>query len=721
MKKLICMLTLASVGLVSLAQVADSTKVGDIDRTISLEDVVVKGVAPKTKLRGDAMVTKIQGSVLENSGSLYEMLGKVPGMMQRGEDLEVIGKGTPIYYINGRKIYDIAELKRMRSEDILEVEVINNPGSQYDATVRSVVKIRTRRPQGEGFGFDVSASHSQDLRQADFADPTATLNLNYRNKGFDIFGMVNHWSQHSRQTYDADQHIFTTDNENINDNWHVADGSVKTSNHGMNFAVGTNWMINERHSMGFRLNLDKLLFSRSPSVINDEIYNNGVLYQRITTETLTNSSMPLGYNLNTYYNGNVGKMNIDWNFDWNRKGVTEEMDGENGKVKSISNSSSNLFATKFVLSHPVWKGMLNVGTEMTWVKREIDYTINRDYIANSRSDTHENSYSFFVEYSANFGKCGMAKVGARYEHVVFNYDNLINPKESVHDVRRGFYPSLSYSVTVGMVSLSLSYATKVVRPNFFFLNDATSYASHSILMQGNAQLRNQTKHELGLNARWRWLTGAVSFTQDNDMISQWGYPYIDDKITAQEGVIVYKRINLTEPVRTLVTCINASPTFGCYTMNWTFGCQKQFLTLMLDDAREATGKREKSYNEPQFFLSANNTVRLPHGWQMECNLSTYTPGNVNNFRLNRWSTKLSAAIQKTMLHDKALTMRLSANDILYSSSEYIFMDGGNCQVLQRNWYSTQRLNLSVRYMFNAAKSKYKGTGAGQDVKDRMKQ
>ena len=32
---------------------------------------------------------------------------------------------------------------------------------------------------------------------------------------------------------------------------------------------------------------------------------------------------------------------------------------------------------------------------------------------------------------------------------------------------------------------------------------------------------------------------------------------------------------------------------------------------------------------------------------------------------------------------------------------------------------TQRLVFSVRYRFNTTNSKYKGTGAGQDVKDRM--
>ena len=117
-----------------------------------LNEVTVRSQLPKTKLTGTSMVTAIQGSVLEKSGTAKEMLAKVPGMTQRGDDLEVLGKGAPIYYINGRKVSDQDELKRLRSEEIREVEVITNPGAQYDATVSAVVRIKTIRRQGNGFG-----------------------------------------------------------------------------------------------------------------------------------------------------------------------------------------------------------------------------------------------------------------------------------------------------------------------------------------------------------------------------------------------------------------------------------------------------------------------------------------------------------------------------------------------------------------------------------------
>ena len=113
-----------------------------------LSEITVNSMLPKTKLTGNSMVTTVKGTVLEKSGTAKDMLSKVPGMTKKGDDLEVLGKGTPVVYINGRKMTDPDELKRLRSEEIKEVEVITNPGAQYDATVSSVVRIKTIKRKG---------------------------------------------------------------------------------------------------------------------------------------------------------------------------------------------------------------------------------------------------------------------------------------------------------------------------------------------------------------------------------------------------------------------------------------------------------------------------------------------------------------------------------------------------------------------------------------------
>ena len=158
-------LVLAALALATMAGRAQAQETQDsINKMLELKEVVVRGGLPHTRLKGGAMITRIEGTPLSSSGTLGEMLVKVPGMTGTDEAPEVLGKGSPLIYINGRLMRDDSELKRLRSEDIRDVEVINNPGAQYDAQVRAVVRIRTRKQQGDGLSLDLTLANERDLR-----------------------------------------------------------------------------------------------------------------------------------------------------------------------------------------------------------------------------------------------------------------------------------------------------------------------------------------------------------------------------------------------------------------------------------------------------------------------------------------------------------------------------------------------------------------------------
>ena len=57
-----------------------------------LEGAVSTGMMVKTRVTATSMVTEIQGTVLGNSGSVLEMLGKVPGMMAMAMSLRSSAK-----------------------------------------------------------------------------------------------------------------------------------------------------------------------------------------------------------------------------------------------------------------------------------------------------------------------------------------------------------------------------------------------------------------------------------------------------------------------------------------------------------------------------------------------------------------------------------------------------------------------------------------------------
>ncbi|MBR6279551.1 MAG: carboxypeptidase-like regulatory domain-containing protein, partial [Bacteroidales bacterium] len=111
-----------------------------------LEEVTVSAGLPKTRIKDGAMVTDVQNTLLTKVGSTERMLGKIPGVIRTNDGFEVFGKGKPEIYINGVKMRDNNELESISPENIKNVEVITNPGAQYDAEVKAVIRITTLKP-----------------------------------------------------------------------------------------------------------------------------------------------------------------------------------------------------------------------------------------------------------------------------------------------------------------------------------------------------------------------------------------------------------------------------------------------------------------------------------------------------------------------------------------------------------------------------------------------
>ena len=143
------------VGYKTVYKLCDQPEVGTIKMqpdNYTLNGVVVQGERPKVVLQGNSLMMNVEGTVMERLGTAEDVLTRVPMIAKRGEGFEILGKGAPLIYVNGRKLRDLQELKNIQSDNIRNVEVIQNPGARYDASVNAVIIIRTKRAAGEGLG-----------------------------------------------------------------------------------------------------------------------------------------------------------------------------------------------------------------------------------------------------------------------------------------------------------------------------------------------------------------------------------------------------------------------------------------------------------------------------------------------------------------------------------------------------------------------------------------
>jgi len=101
-----------------------------------LTTIEIKDKAPLLEQRADKLIVNVEGNISNTSGSLLDVMKKVPGMLVVRDRLSMVGSGTPTILLNGKttQYMDVQSLLRdMPGDNIKKVEIIHQPGAEYEA------------------------------------------------------------------------------------------------------------------------------------------------------------------------------------------------------------------------------------------------------------------------------------------------------------------------------------------------------------------------------------------------------------------------------------------------------------------------------------------------------------------------------------------------------------------------------------------------------------
>jgi hypothetical protein len=161
----------------------------------------------------------------------------------------------------------------------------------------------------------------------------------------------------------------------------------------------------------------------------------------------------------------------------------------------------------------------------------------------------------------------------------------------------------------------------------------------------------------------------------------------------------------------LTTFLIASTTFGIWTPQLSVGFIKQWLTV-------TTNNEPIKLNKPLPIVSLNNSFRLPKGYILSLDANFQGKGNYQNIYLSENKFIVNFGIIKSFLNNQ-LRVELKGNDLFYYSKEGNLLYNKQLELFQVNRFDTRFVELTVRYKFNTAQSKYKGTGAGEKEMNRL--
>lgn len=688
---------------VFLPLIADTLQLKAESETKTMEGVTVTASRPKMAIRNDALVTTIIGSSLAKAGSGNDVLKRIPLLKGKEGSYSVIGRGAAVIYINNRKITDATEIERLNSSDIKDIEVVTNPGARYDATVSAVIRIHTVRKVGDGFGFDVrtSAYYWENW------DTNNQLNMYYRRNGLELTAGS---AYELDNTYDNQ----TTTNEvqaaNLWTNKWIKKAKYRNTHNNYTFSAA--YEFNANHSVGARFFTNLLVGANNgSSIFSTDVLKNNVLFDHIESQISGNSTAIPNKSLSAYYVGKVGKIDIDFNTDYyygreTEYRITTEQSANyaNRTVTSAGIHTNKFFATKLVLSHPLFGGSLSVGNENTFTNHEQNYVNQENVVPSTASTIKERNNAFFFEYSRPM-PIGQLMAGLRYEYVNSDYydEGVYSPAHS--RTYSQWFPSLTFATKIKEVGLQLSYSAKTSRPSYRQLGTNVEYMNRFTRQSGNPTLKPATLHNISLVSNWDIFTFVANYTQTHNKIMYW-----NEQESTDENITTLRYRNFKNlPVLTL--SLTAAPRIGVWSPQLILFCQKQWFNI------ERLGSK-LDLSKPVWGIQWDNSFEFRHDWTAEANLKLTSKGMTENAKLTRNNCTFDFSVRKEFLNNR-LSVTVGVNDLFNRSAKQLLLYTNNLSIDTKQEFDSREFYVTLRYKFNTARSKYKGTGAGESERKRF--
>ncbi|MEG1564117.1 MAG: outer membrane beta-barrel family protein [Bacteroides sp.] len=698
MKKLIStgFFQLCFIALCSAQQTIPTT----VNDSLTLDEIVVTAQRRIYKLKGNTLTTSVRNTPLSTSGTANDVLKHIPGIRKTEDGFTVFGKETPLIYINNRLIQDSSELSKLNSEEIEKVELNNNPGAAYAATVKAVIHIKTIRRKNKGISVDAMGR----IAQGKCTSHSEQLNLNYQKEKFSLFSTLYYFQQAIKRNQDVMYDIRSRSNCLVNSHSSLPYKAKIASG-----KLGFGYDLSPKQTFGMAYEVNGIPRACLDATSNYSATVNGVLTDQIdyTSQSIQNG---ITHQVNAYYQGQVNQLKIDFTADFiRRKNDNDQEAYETSQVTppreiiSSSRSKNTFYAAKLLFSHSLGKGELKAGVEYTNIRREDSFINPQELLPTTDSRINEEKIAGFAEYAITWKKVSSA-LGLRWEHTASDYleKGIRIPEQS--RTYNDWCPNLSLNLPIGALQTSLSYNIKTNRPSFSQLRSNLNYNNRFVYEGGNPLLKPQTNHDISLMALYRWMQFSVGYQYRKDVIA-----FAAKSYEGSPDVVIFSMDNFKK-MQLLTSSVNLSPRFRWWKPELGLYFTKPFFQV-------ANEGKERKMNRPHAYFAWNNSFELPAGIILSVDMDYQTAGDAGAMH-QRSNGGVDAGIRKSFLN-KSLSVNIQASDLFASRRNSMLLYGSTMTYNKKSYADSRQLSLTLRYRFNAGQPGYKGKHASDKDMQRL--
>ena len=691
------------VGYKTISRIYSNPEMGIIKlqpETMIIKGVVVKGDRPQYKMSPGGVEVAVEHTLLSKMANTFDVLNLLPRVSVNGQKISVFGKGTPIVYVNNKRVNDNNEIVNITPDNIKSISVITSPGAEYDAEVESVIRIRTKERRANGFSLRADAFGKYHKWMSDYE----LISARYQTKKFEIANSLWTMGTHDGEENNLITDIYLPDKHYYNDQLIHLD----TNNRFLSEKLSADYSLNDSNSIGGSYRYYGMLKGRTNSVSRQDVLLNGMAHGSIDQEEVMKPFLSL-HQADIYYVGKVGHVGVDFNATYyavknrrNDEGFEISKELGNQEVHSSNRQNSDMWAGKLVVNIPLWKGNMSVGTEMSQTDSHGTFLNEEQLVPSTKTDIHERNIAGFAQYGLVLNKWTVG-LGVRYENIVRDYLSDGVKQDDVSRKYNNFFPNLSVSWNKGNWNWQLNVNEKIHRPSYRQLGNFMQFDNRFLYEGGNPTLQPEKVFNVEAMMLYKWLNVSVGYKYLKDVMEWTKYIY-PGKEFAYNTSLNFDHKQL------LYASVNVSPKFGIFRPTWGFNYNQQFFDTRKYGASKALSK-------PLLSCSLNNNFALSETMNAAIRLNASTT-HADGFLMMKSGYSVNLQFDKSFAN-RTWIIYLSANDIFKTAKERWTMYGLGAGTTKDCYNYTRCISLQVTYNFNAKRSKYKGTGAGNEERRRL--
>lgn len=511
-----CSLIATSMSVSHAAESADTLAIPTVD----LGDLVVTAEKNVVKSDGEKLTYDMAEDKSTKGQTLLDALRKVPMVTVDGQDnISINGDSNFKIYVNGKEDMMLESnyqkvFKAMPAESVLKVEVITEPGAQFDAEGSAGILnlITESKQKSDGYSGTLSASVSNAeasgsaFGKIKYHNFSADANITYQQTAFSdqdtyqIREMYNYKDDNNyHQTMDGRQRVsYNYVGAGINAAWEPDFHNLLTF--GGNFSRVHGNVVSYRNDVTMRDrsgNITGHYISNLSGNMNMMSASGNASYQHTFADARHRIVAVYHFNfgntpLHVYGNSHYDSPIIAEGYDENKmQNISREHTFQVDYANPFGGDRHKLeTGIKMIMRHNSAFGFSAYGSDAD--------NLTPDPSAESDLRQIQNIYAVYGAYTGMFGPW-VAKGGVRYEHTYMGLDFRNSNGTDFHRNLDDMVPNVSLAYNFSPASnLRFGYQMRISRPNIQQLNPYQLTILGNISQEGNPDLRSEHANKLSL-------------------------------------------------------------------------------------------------------------------------------------------------------------------------------------------------------------------------------